>query len=42
MKVERLGVTSDIGYAVAYLASSEAGYVNGETLVVAGRPSARL
>jgi NAD(P)-dependent dehydrogenase (short-subunit alcohol dehydrogenase family) len=42
MRVERLGVPEDIGYAVAYLASEEAGYVNGETLVVAGRTAPRL
>ena len=42
MKVRRLGVPEDIGYAVAYLASHEANYVNGETLIVAGRPSPRL
>lgn len=42
MKVERLGVPEDIGNAVAFLASSEASYVNGETLIVAGRASPRL
>ena len=42
MKVNRLGEVQDIGYGVAYLASEEASYVNGETLVIAGKSSPRL
>jgi NAD(P)-dependent dehydrogenase (short-subunit alcohol dehydrogenase family) len=34
--VERLGVPEDVAAAVAYLASDEAGYVSGHTLVVDG------
>lgn len=35
-KLGRVGEASDIGYAVAYLASDEAKYVTGETIVVDG------
>lgn len=42
MGIERLGEVEDIANAAAYLASSEASYVTGETLVVAGKPLSRL
>jgi NAD(P)-dependent dehydrogenase (short-subunit alcohol dehydrogenase family) len=42
MKVTRLGVPEDIANVIAFLASNEASYINGETIVVAGRTSARL
>lgn len=42
LKVNRLGQPADVAMAVAFLASEDASYVNGETLVVAGRPSSRL
>ena len=32
----RLGAGSDVGYAVVYLASSEASYITGQTLHVNG------
>ncbi|HYW03364.1 MAG TPA: 3-oxoacyl-ACP reductase FabG [Gammaproteobacteria bacterium] len=38
--IKRVGVPEDIAAAVAYLASDEAGYVTGQTLYVAGRPTA--
>ena len=40
--VNRLGEVEDIANAAAYLASTEADYVTGETLVVAGKPLSRL
>jgi len=42
MGVQRLGEVQDIANAAAYLASSEAEYVTGETLIVAGKPMSRL
>lgn len=42
MKVQRLGVPADIAMTVAFLASEEASYINGETIVVAGKTSPRL
>lgn len=42
MKVQRLGEVEDIAKSVAFLASADASYVNGETLVVAGKTSPRL
>ena len=42
MGVNRLGEVEDIASAAAYLGSDEAGYVTGETLVVAGKPISRL
>ncbi|HMA22365.1 MAG TPA: SDR family oxidoreductase [Gemmatimonadaceae bacterium] len=36
MPLGRLGGPRDIGHAVLYLASDEAGYVTGQTLVVDG------
>ena len=38
--LNRLGETKDISNAVTYLAQAD--YVTGETLVVAGKPMARL
>jgi dehydrogenase/reductase SDR family protein 4 len=40
--VGRLGTPADIAAAVAFLASGDAGYVTGETLVVAGGMQSRL
>ena len=40
--VKRLGVPEDIGSVVKFLLSTEAGYITGENLVVAGRPISRL
>ncbi len=42
MRVTRLGVPDDIANVLAFIASHEASYINGETIVVAGRTSARL
>lgn len=42
MGVKRLGVPSDIASVVKFLLSTEAGYMTGEAMVVAGRPCARL
>ena len=42
MGVKRLGVPEDIAHAVKFLLSSDASYMTGESLVVAGRPCARL
>ena len=38
----RLGTPSDIAAAVAYLVSSDASYVTGETILVGGGMHARL
>ncbi|KAI6224990.1 hypothetical protein M3Y95_00810900 [Aphelenchoides besseyi] len=40
--LKRVGKPEDIGAAVAYLASTDASYVNGETLIVAGGADCRL
>ncbi|KAI6180793.1 Formylglycinamide ribonucleotide amidotransferase [Aphelenchoides besseyi] len=40
--LKRIGTPEDIGAAVAYLASTDASYVNGETLIVAGGADCRL
>lgn len=41
--LKRLGTPHDMAAAVAYLVSDDAGYVTGETLVVAGgTPTSRL
>lgn len=37
--IKRVGTPRDIGNAVAFLASEEAGYITGQTLFVAGRPT---
>ena len=42
MKVNRLGEVIDIANVVGFLASEQASYINGETIVVAGKTSARL
>ena len=42
MNINRLGEVEDIANAVAFMASEDASYVSGETLVVAGKPSSRL
>lgn len=42
MKVNRLGVPEDIAKVASFLGSEEASYINGETIVVAGRAGARL
>ena len=42
MGVKRLGVPEDIADVVRFLLSEEARYMTGESLVVAGRPCARL
>lgn len=42
MGVKRLGVPEDISGVVKFLLSSEASYMTGESMVVAGRPCARL
>ena len=34
--VKRLGTVEDIGHAALFLASDEAGYVNGQAIVVDG------
>ena len=34
--LRRLGTTDDVGYAAAFLASSEAGFITGQTIVVDG------
>ena len=34
--MNKLGTVEDIGYAVLFLASKEAGYITGHTLVVDG------
>ncbi|CAN1167070.1 Tropinone reductase-like 3 [Linum perenne] len=40
--LNRLGTTEDMAAAVAFLASDDAGYITGETLVVAGGMPSRL
>ncbi|KAL0328742.1 UNVERIFIED_CONTAM: Short-chain dehydrogenase/reductase SDRA [Sesamum calycinum] len=40
--LNRLGTTQDMAAAVAYLASDDASYVTGETLIVAGGMQSRL
>ncbi|KAH9605358.1 hypothetical protein KSS87_011737 [Heliosperma pusillum] len=40
--LNRLGTTEDMGAAVAFLASDDAAYITGETLVVAGGMPSRL
>jgi NAD(P)-dependent dehydrogenase (short-subunit alcohol dehydrogenase family) len=40
--VKRLGIPDDIAKVVHFLLSEEAGYMTGESVVVAGRPGARL
>lgn len=42
MGVNRLGEVEDIANGAAYLCSSEADYVTGETLIIAGKPLSRL
>lgn len=42
MGVKRLGVPEDIAGVVRFLLSSESSYLTGESLIVAGRPNARL
>jgi len=34
--LKRLGTVEEIGYAVAFLASDEAGFITGQTLVLDG------
>jgi 3-oxoacyl-[acyl-carrier protein] reductase len=34
--LKRLGTVEDIGYAALFLASEEAGYITGQTIVVDG------
>jgi 3-oxoacyl-[acyl-carrier protein] reductase len=34
--LKRLGTVEDIGFAALYLASKEAGYVTGQTIIVDG------
>jgi 3-oxoacyl-[acyl-carrier protein] reductase len=34
--LKRLGTVEDIGYAALFLASREAGYITGQTLVIDG------
>lgn len=41
-QLKRLGTPQDIAGAVAFLSSSDAAYVTGETLVVAGGMQSRL
>lgn len=40
--VKRLGTTEDMAAATAFLASEDAAYITGETLVVAGGIPSRL
>ena len=40
--LKRLGTTEDMAAAAAFLASDEASYITGETLVVAGGMPSRL
>lgn len=42
MGVKRLGVPEDIAGVVKFLLSEDARYMTGESMVVAGRPCARL
>lgn len=42
MGVKRLGVPEDIATVVRFLLSSDSNYMTGESLVVAGKPNARL
>ena len=42
MGVKRLGVPEDVAGVVRFLLSSDAKYMTGESLIVAGRPNARL
>ena len=34
--LKKLGVVDDIGYAALFLASKEAGYITGQTIIVDG------
>ena len=40
--MNRLGTTADMANATAFLASDDASYITGETLVVAGGMPSRL
>ena len=40
--LNRLGTTQDMAAAAAYLASDDAAYVTGETIIVAGGTPSRL
>ena len=42
LNLNRLGEVEDIANCALYLASDESDYVNGETILVAGTPIARL
>lgn len=42
MGVNRLGEPRDVAHLVKFLLSSEADYITGENIVVAGRPISRL
>ena len=42
MNITRLGETKDIGKTALFLASEGGDYIRGETIVVAGKPMARL
>lgn len=37
-----MGVPEDVAGLVSFLASDDASYINGENIVIAGRPSSRL
>jgi dehydrogenase/reductase SDR family protein 4 len=40
--LKRLGTTDDMAAAAAFLASDDASYITGETLVIAGGAQSRL
>ena len=42
MNLKRLGTVEDIAGAIEFMASDNAKYINGESLLINGKPSSRF